>query len=810
MSSKNFSFLSSSVHAINEALLFIMAHQSYPLDLCSQDTIAPSSSISQVFTDGDNQTEVNTCSIFSPPPELDSLRLSKGRKIIQYPTEQEKIHIFEEWWNTTTWAEKRREAKKPLVRFNPKRHSSVWDKFHEGAQFPDGTPYVFCVSCSHLLQHPSTEHTGTSSMAYHVRKGCPKKSSSVPSKRTVAQMLSEKPGPTTIYTEQEFLDQVLRFIVACRLPFRTVEHVQFKRMINLAAAGSSRRPHIPNRKQIQERLIELSDEIHTQLLSRFPATGRMSIALDCWTSPDQKAFLALTGYFLTDDLDYHEIILGFRPVSGSHTGETLAAIVLSVLHKHNLCHRLLGVTTDNASNNSTMFSSLTEQLRDELDTNIQIQDTIADPELSKILRNQHHIPCLAHVIQLCVTSFMNKLRIAAENDTVSYIWENSDETLKASGSISRAIEKIRKITKFVNASPQRRERFQLTQRLESGSVYYLLLDCKTRWNSSYLMIRRALKLRQPIESFIQHWDSQKLDYLRPTPVEWKQLEYLLELLYPFYIFTSCLSENTGPTVHRVYDIYNDLFDHLDLAINRLRNKRASWKQQILEGLEEAHKKLRKYYRRTYQAEGYIYAIATILDPTSKLEKFKTATWLDDDTDWYQKYRTVFEKVFHFYRSQNPSVNTPSTVSDPLSGLNKAFYHLSKRRRLATSSETFEELKAYLDIEAPEISVTIAGVGYIPILLRRLCCRCVPIALPSSEEYQQILDEVDPDSIVFVHKEEDDDTTEAPLYISDNEDMDDMDEDPEDGLLPEPPHTTRTVKETRSLRHHERRPGQYKE
>jgi hypothetical protein len=102
MSSKNFSFLSSSVHAIDEALLFIMAYQSYPLDLCSQDTIAPSSSISQVFTDGDNQTEVNTCSIFSPPPELDSLRLSKGRKIIQYPTEQEKIHIFKEWWNTTT------------------------------------------------------------------------------------------------------------------------------------------------------------------------------------------------------------------------------------------------------------------------------------------------------------------------------------------------------------------------------------------------------------------------------------------------------------------------------------------------------------------------------------------------------------------------------------------------------------------------------------------------------------------------------------------------------------------------------------
>jgi hypothetical protein len=80
----------------------------------------------------------------------------------------------------------------------------------------------------------------------------------------------------------------------------------------------------------------------------------------------------------------------------------------------------------------------------------------------------------------------------------------------------------------------------------------------------------------------------------------------------------------------------------------------------------------------------------------------------------------------------------------------------------------------------------------------------------NEEYQQILDEVDPDSIVFAHKEEDDDTTEAPLYISDNEDIDDVDEDPEDGLLPDPTHTTRTVEETRSLRHHQRRPGQYKE
>ena len=187
------SFPSSSIYVISdEEYLLIMANQSNSLDLCSQDdTITPSSSISQVFTN--NQTDVDNCSFYSLTPDLDFVRLSKGRKIIQYPSDRTKIPVFQEWWDATTWAQKRREAKKPSVQFSRGKSSSVWNEFHEGAEFPDGTPCVFCVSCAHLLQHPSIENYGTSSMRYHVRKGCRKKSSSVISKRTVAQMLSEKP-----------------------------------------------------------------------------------------------------------------------------------------------------------------------------------------------------------------------------------------------------------------------------------------------------------------------------------------------------------------------------------------------------------------------------------------------------------------------------------------------------------------------------------------------------------------------------------------------------------------------------------------
>lgn len=191
-------------------------------------------------------------------------------------------------------------------------------------------------------------------------------------------------------------------------------------MINLAALAPSRIPTLPHRIQIKERLLELSEETHTQLLSKLPDSGRMSIAVDCWTSPDQKAFLALTGYFLTEDMDYHEVLLGFRPVAGSHTGENLAEIVLEVLQKHHLTHRLLGVTTDNASNNSTMFSAIASELRAQLSQGTYLHNAIVDSDLAKIIRSQHHIPCLAHVIQLSVNAFLRKLRIEAANEAVEY------------------------------------------------------------------------------------------------------------------------------------------------------------------------------------------------------------------------------------------------------------------------------------------------------------------------------------------------------------------------------------------------------
>ena len=97
-------------------------------------------------------------------------------------------------------------------------------------------------------------------------------------------------------------------------------------------------------------------------------------------------------------MGYHEVLLGFRPISGNYEGISLAGLVLSVLHKHDLSRRVLGITTDNASNNGTMFTSITRQLKEELSDSFKVRDSLLDTELSKIINNQYYILYLAYVI----------------------------------------------------------------------------------------------------------------------------------------------------------------------------------------------------------------------------------------------------------------------------------------------------------------------------------------------------------------------------------------------------------------------------
>jgi hypothetical protein len=197
-----------------------------------------------------------------------------------------------------------------------------------------------------------------------------------------------------------------------RLPFTTIEHPQFRKLLRLAQSAPSL-PDFPSAKTIQRRLFSTVEARHQDILQSLPSGAKMSIALDCWTSPFRQSFMAITGYFIDVHWEYREILLGFQPLSGSHTGVNLGNVLFELLQKYKIEDRVLAVTTDNASNNGTLMDNIQESLQA---LGLPIHTPYAQ------------IPCLAHVIQLSLKALLRKMEANPKNDTEEMEWtrENND------------------------------------------------------------------------------------------------------------------------------------------------------------------------------------------------------------------------------------------------------------------------------------------------------------------------------------------------------------------------------------------------
>jgi hypothetical protein len=160
-------------------------------------------------------------------------------------------------------------------------------------------------------------------------------------------------------------------------------------------------------------LRKIVQEDQHRILSDLPLNAKLSIALDCWTSPFQQAFMAITGYFLDQNWKYREILLGFKPLHGKHSGVNLGQVLFECLQEHRIIDRVLAITTDNASNNDTLVGSM--------QTSMQALDL---PNHIPMVR----IPCLAHVIQLSLKDLLAIMKLNPKNDSIDRQWSAEQDT----------------------------------------------------------------------------------------------------------------------------------------------------------------------------------------------------------------------------------------------------------------------------------------------------------------------------------------------------------------------------------------------
>ena len=80
--------------------------------------------------------------------------------------------------------------------------------------------------------------------------------------------------------------------------------------------------------------------------------------MDGWTSRFQDSFVGITAHWISETWEYKEVLLGFEHLTGSHTGEALKDCFVQVMERYGLQRKILAITTDNASNVTSMMQCL--------------------------------------------------------------------------------------------------------------------------------------------------------------------------------------------------------------------------------------------------------------------------------------------------------------------------------------------------------------------------------------------------------------------------------------------------------------------
>ncbi|KAJ5267276.1 hypothetical protein N7478_010084 [Penicillium angulare] len=573
---------------------------------------------------------------------------------IPYPSDssygnmEETRKKFVDWWLTTEFGSQPQTRKE--IHWEGKATSDVWDSFQQVAHEKSGKPRVMCKSCLCTIGHPRFRRAGSSPMNAHLKTStCPRKPTP---KKGIDQLVKEMPsGPAKQSFSQDQLSKaILSFITTAHLPFRLIEHPQFRNLVDIIQQASTKIT-VPSARTIRRCLDLVVSESQKQTLAKLPNGSRLSIALDCWTSPFQQAFMAVTGYFLDQKWNYCEVLLGFEHLHGSHTGENLSKTVTQLLADHGISDRVLSVTTDNATNNNTLMTGVQDTLQAQCSRR-------SDPLIFRV-------PCIVHVIQLSLTELLGKLKAAPSNKQIDLEW--SDERTQSFQSkrssnhvqITETLRKIRGLAVFINASPRRREAFMALQTTDTPLIP--IQDVQTRWNSTFLMLNRAKRLQRFYDQYCI--DHQYLHF-KLDQEEWRQVDYLLLLTKPFFDFTTVLSQTKDITVHNIFSIYNKLFSHLDTAESKLKNKGVIWKRHMLQALQTAKTKLSKYYTATdYEPYGDIYAFATILCPSKKLRYFSSSDW-QGDIDYVKHYHEVLKQEFDRYKARLYEGLESTALEDP--------------------------------------------------------------------------------------------------------------------------------------------------
>ncbi|XP_010484797.1 PREDICTED: zinc finger BED domain-containing protein RICESLEEPER 2-like [Camelina sativa] len=455
------------------------------------------------------------------------------------------------------------------------QRSFVWDHFTRIHWEKDRCRCHYCT-----LNMGCATHNGTSCLKNHLLI-CKQYKTWKETRSETQNVLSQSDDnglQLARVIEDVFREASNEMLVLGELPLSFIESLAWKNFCNKVKLY---KPH--SWRTATRDIVEAYVKKKAEMMEAIGATKqRFSLTTDIWVAPTTgTSYMVITTLFIDASWRLRKMIIGFKHVA-DHTRSTISSVLLKCLAEWGI-KKIFTITVDNATANSNAMKKFKEAF--------SLVGNDAMVFGGKFL----HLRCCAHIINLIAKDGLHDLK-----DNVEAIWNG---------------------VQYVRASSKRLEAFE--QKVESGKMTRgsLSLNCKTRWNSTYLMLTRALKFRLAFDR-MEAEDKLYNDYFcetvegkkrigPPCKDNWDEIERLVRFLVIFYNSTLVVSASSTVSSYKCYNEIVTIERNLS-ALSTNSDLKLSLKAEAMRD------KFNKYWDGSKKLKKML-IIAIVFDPRNKMK-----------------------------------------------------------------------------------------------------------------------------------------------------------------------------------------------
>ncbi|XP_022836777.1 zinc finger BED domain-containing protein 1-like, partial [Spodoptera litura] len=287
--------------------------------------------------------------------------------------------------------------------------------------------------------------------------------------------------PLPLNRIQQIDEQLIRMIAKGYHALRIVEEREFRKLVEMLNSGYS----LPTRKTVSETLLpKVYNKLLENVKSKITKATAICITTDGWKSITNDDYIAITAHYI--DVDSHQLVsvmIGCINFDQSHTSVNISDFLRQKFTEWNIENNIGAIVSDNAAN---------------------ILGAVR-------IGGWRSVSCFAHSLNLVVQASIDK--------------------------IAHILIKVKQLVEYFHRSQPGAKKLKEMQVQMNIGPLKLKQDVSTRWNSTYDMLDRLLRIKDAVTATVAIMRAD----LALSQEEWAIVERAIPILKVFYEVTNEVS-----------------------------------------------------------------------------------------------------------------------------------------------------------------------------------------------------------------------------------------------------------------------------